>query len=300
MHSCCSVAKLKRALADPNITAIEADVLMSSPGPRVPIMAHPPSRSSDLDFSQFIDRVIADGSRHMKLDFKEAETLEPCLALLAARAPQLIKNGQVVWLNADVLPGPNARHSPVPVPAHMFLPLCRRICPFALLSLGWRLSPIGAEEAYTERDAALMERLCLDHGVSGDKVVFAAAVRFAELAPQPLISLLHRVPHSELLLWTGTGEMPVRTSTTSHLTTAMVAAGLSDRVGYDVRLARNYTQHAQAHAVDCTFFCSRWSRWLCCGSRVAQLQQTGERQGLLDVAGVSTCDGRRDPSCAIS
>ena len=221
VHSCCSVEKHKRALADPNVTAIEADIVMSSGvggkhAAGVPVMAHPPRKSSDLVFSQFMDLVVADGSRHIKLDFKESAAVEPCLALLAARAPELLENGQVkaplrlaaltplcthrafrprlalsfvrhaqaVWLNADVLPGPNARHSAVPVPASTFLPLCRRICPFALLSLGWRLSPIGPEESYTERDAALMERLCLDHAVSGDRVVFAAAVRFAEQAPR--------------------------------------------------------------------------------------------------------------------
>ena len=107
VHSCCSVEKLKRALADPNVTAIEADIVMSSGAggkhaAGVPVMAHPPRKSSDLVFSQFMDLVVADGSRHIKLDFKESAAVEPCLALLAARAPELLENGQVdapsIWL----------------------------------------------------------------------------------------------------------------------------------------------------------------------------------------------------------
>jgi hypothetical protein len=175
VHSCCSVAKLKRALADPDVSAIEADIMMGGlahAGIRLgngesseePVMAHPTWRKQlpetiDLTFGDFLERCIADGTRHLKLDFKDAAAVEPCLLQLAAKWPQLHSNGQAIWLNADVLPGPNARGA-CRVPAQSFLPLCRRLCPQAVLSLGWTVGPLGPEEAYTEADILDMTRLC--------------------------------------------------------------------------------------------------------------------------------------------
>lgn len=90
-HSCCSCARLERALSSPHITAIESDIIMAAGRP---VMAHPPARSSDLTFETFLDACIADGHRHLKLDFKVWAAVEPCLELLAARKLQLLSNGQ--------------------------------------------------------------------------------------------------------------------------------------------------------------------------------------------------------------
>mmetsp|Transcript_76086 Transcript_76086/g.126815 ORF Transcript_76086/g.126815 Transcript_76086/m.126815 type:complete len:330 (-) Transcript_76086:174-1163(-) len=278
-HSVCSRAKLKRALANENVTAIEADILMAR---SVPVMAHPPAKDSDLDFAQFLDSCIADGQRHIKLDFKVSTAVESCLSLVAARASELARNGQAVWLNADVIPGPNSRQSGATVPAQLFVPLCQRLCPFAQLSLGWRVSPIGPEEAYTPDDALEMERVCSEYGIGGSEVVFCAAVRLAEMGLAPLMTLLRRMPDSQLLLWTGTGEAPVRERTLKHIRSALAAAGLLQRVGFDVMLARTCAQHAQAHCIDSAFFCSRWGRWLCCVNR----PRIGERQPLVRHSGV--------------
>lgn len=107
-------------------------------------------------------RPLPSGTRHLKLDFKEMAAVEPCLQLLAARWPKLRANGQGVWLNADVLPGPNARRRSR-MPAEEFVPLCRRMCPHASLSLGWQLGVIGREQGYAESDATEMLRVCLEH-----------------------------------------------------------------------------------------------------------------------------------------
>ena len=85
------------------------------------------------------------------------------------------QGGIFVWLNADVLPGPNTRSYAVAIPPEQFVPLCRRLCPHATLSLGWRTAAIGPEEAYTQRDADAMAKLCADHALPGSAVVFAAA-----------------------------------------------------------------------------------------------------------------------------
>lgn len=206
VHSCCSLARLELALASREVTAIETDIIMAS---GVPIMAHPPARSSDLTFERFLDLVLADGAKHLKLDFKVFEAVEPCLLMLAEVEERIRRNEQVgcpaghadctadprpyntcsalvpptqaVWLNADVVAGPNHRRSRIKIPAANFLPLCRRLCPFALLSLGWVVAPIGPEEAYTSDDARRMARICLDHGIPGHQVRSAPAASHAAL-----------------------------------------------------------------------------------------------------------------------
>eukprot|EP00967_Tisochrysis_lutea_P144667 scaffold270507_cov31-Tisochrysis_lutea.AAC.3 len=58
-------------------------------------MAHPPARSSDLSFDRFLELVLAEGTKHIKLDFKMLEAVEPCLLALAQVENRLRKNGQV-------------------------------------------------------------------------------------------------------------------------------------------------------------------------------------------------------------
>lgn len=48
-------------ITDPDINAIEADIIFSLTD-KVPIMAHPPAKSSDLDFELFLGRCLAHGS----------------------------------------------------------------------------------------------------------------------------------------------------------------------------------------------------------------------------------------------
>ena len=302
IHSTCSRKKLARALADPTITAIETDIVAGKPAAAAPaaaangsasnghhdepVLAHPPATSSDLPFDEFLERCISDGTRHLKLDFKELSIVEPVLRRVATAWPRLAANGQMVWLNADVLPGPNTRSYAVAIPPEQFVPLCRRLCPHATLSLGWRTAAIGPEEAYTQRDADAMAKLCSDHALPGSAVVFAAAVRFAECALPPLIGLLQGVPGSQMLLWTGTGEPPIRLASKVRVLAAFAAAGLSDAVGFDVQLADSSLRAAQAVLIDCTFFWSRWLRFfpgfVCCLHRPrADYASIGERQPLV-------------------
>lgn len=258
VHSCCSKDKLERALSDPNVTAIEADIMMGGtpmvgggggsysssddePG-RFPIMAHPPVISrkppaSDLTFTEFLERCMADGARHLKLDFKELAAVEPCLVQLAARWRQLNANGQAIYLNADVLPGPNCRKR-VEIPASSFVPLCRKWCPFAYLSLGWRVWAIGPEEAYSEHDTLEMARVVGEYGLPGSSVVFAASLRLAERACPAISSLLKQVPDSQMLLWTGYGEAPVPAALRARVQRQLSSMGVGERFGFDAARRR--------------------------------------------------------------
>ena len=120
------------------MTAIEADIMMAigTDGQLVPVMAHPSLWDHksltewDVTFEEFLDLCIADGKRHLKLDFKELAAVEPCAKLVAKRLWQLRATGQGVFLNADILPGPNRRGAPS-LPANRFLTLWRQHCPQA-------------------------------------------------------------------------------------------------------------------------------------------------------------------------
>uniref|UniRef100_A0A7S2NJM5 Menorin-like domain-containing protein n=1 Tax=Haptolina brevifila TaxID=156173 RepID=A0A7S2NJM5_9EUKA len=254
-------------------------------------MAHPTWRKTlppdiDLTFTDFLERCVRDGTRHLKLDFKELAAVEPCLELLAQHWPQLHSNGQAVWLNADILPGPNAR-SAVAIPARNFVPLCRQLCPHAVLSLGWCVGPLGPEQVYAEHDVREMLRVCTEHGLPSSAVVFAASLRFSERNPEIMGRLLERLPDAQLLYWSGTGEPPVQPSSQASVHQVMVSKGVSERVGYDLAVANSLQQTCAASVVDCTFFWSRWSRWLCCATTstpyLAMIppSMAGERQPLV-------------------
>jgi len=155
-HATNSSSKLREALVDPNVTAIEADLLMgrdesvhdggqqqnnSSSRQQegntiVPILSHPPERASDLSAENFLRQVIrehpsasAGGTtsrrhyleKHIKLDFKDMDAVEPTLKLLFQEMNVSVAE-RTVFLNADIVPGPGK--SEVSVPADHFIETC--------------------------------------------------------------------------------------------------------------------------------------------------------------------------------
>ena len=74
---------------------IECDVLMGTivdddSGNRMPVMAHPPAKTSDLSFEEFLDIIIRSGKRKgVKIDFKDFEAVEPCLSHIRSRATEV-------------------------------------------------------------------------------------------------------------------------------------------------------------------------------------------------------------------
>lgn len=94
----------------------------------VPIMSHPPNRESDLSFANFMKLAITNGSKsklrkHVKLDFKEMETMGPCFNIL--QHMKFDCNGKTIFLNADIIPGPGRTTDDITVPAHRFLNDCQ-------------------------------------------------------------------------------------------------------------------------------------------------------------------------------
>ena len=163
-----------------------------------------------------------------------------------------------------------------------------------------QVGPLGPEEAYMEQDINDMVRLCHEYNVPGSAIIFAASLRFSERCVPLFVSLLNGVADGQLLFWTGTGELPVHPSTHARVSSNLSNLGFGERIGYDVQIARTCLTQSGSRAIDCTFFWSRWSRWLCgCANShprlaggVASTAGLGERQPLVR----GTPSGRRTPN----
>ena len=171
-HGVNSSEALDVALADESCHMIEADLVIrgastrsskaaarwkaagSSTGAltaRDVIMCHPPAVDGDLTFDQFFKRVflaVKAGRRvGLKLDFKDADAVLPCVRLLRDSNVGIHDASYVgahastrtmpLWLNADVIRGPGGRP---PIPGEQFVARCLEHCPSATLSLGWTTS----------------------------------------------------------------------------------------------------------------------------------------------------------------
>lgn len=89
---------------------LEADVtvegLNTANETGVPVMAHPPAVYSDNTLQHWLEAVLASSQKGIKLDFKSLKAVGPSLDLLR----RLTEDGRVrrpVWINADILRGPN-------------------------------------------------------------------------------------------------------------------------------------------------------------------------------------------------
>nr|XP_024656759.1 protein FAM151A-like [Maylandia zebra] len=120
---------------------LEADVTLMGYGTPdekpVPIMAHPPDIYSDNTLDEWLDAVLASG-KGIKLDFKALESVGLSLDLLKQKESNKGIN-RPVWLNADILRGPNVPSFVAPVNGSRFLELIQDKFPDVTLSPGWKV-----------------------------------------------------------------------------------------------------------------------------------------------------------------
>ena len=120
-----------------DIMMLEADVLLQGQGTPnqtdIPIMAHPPDITSDITLEEWINEVLAHSSQKgIKLDFKGTAVLEPAMKVLEKRKSDFI---QPVWINADILKGPNTLGQPVN--SSEFKRIVGSYFPESTWSIGW-------------------------------------------------------------------------------------------------------------------------------------------------------------------
>ena len=251
-HSCCSAAALAAAIADPSVLHIESDIVVSS-RTGLPVMAHPPSTDSDLSFEEFLVSCTTEKSsggtyKDLKFDFKDMAAVEPCLQRTVKERKRLRSTGQTVWLNADVLMGPGCgpravepgHRTPPAITANKFLQLCRDIYPEGILSLGWKVDVCGTS-GYSDAHCGEMYDLLSRNDLLNSPLVLAVAARQLAKNPAPIQRLLQKLPQSELLVWTGTGEPPILPSLVERIRDAFSQANTNDeqartglRVKFDV------------------------------------------------------------------
>jgi len=143
---------LEKALKDPHLMMLEADVLMgfvksesshpSHEKTEVAIMAHPPDNSSDLLVEDFLETVVKftseeNARKGIKLDIKDIQALHQVLKSLKKLKSAI---HFPVWLNADVWKGPGNSHQE-PVDAAKFIKTIqdkfKKSSFQPTLSLGW-------------------------------------------------------------------------------------------------------------------------------------------------------------------
>lgn len=132
-HNTDTWEQLNAATAGP-VMMIEGDIQVLGQGTsnqtNIPIMGHDIGDFNNLTFEQWIDEIIK-VDKGMKFDFKTIDAVRPALQITKRKRDQI--KGPI-WLNADILKGPNAGNPRVP--KDQFLAAIKDF-PEATLSLGW-------------------------------------------------------------------------------------------------------------------------------------------------------------------
>lgn len=89
-HAVNSGAELQAALDNDSIDMIESDIILgqiSNSGKSLPVMGHPPIKSSDIALNDFLLKIVEYNSnsitsKGVKLDFKSIEVFEASLDIL--------------------------------------------------------------------------------------------------------------------------------------------------------------------------------------------------------------------------
>ncbi|XP_003744744.1 protein FAM151B [Galendromus occidentalis] len=191
------------AISSETVNFIEADILMGGTKSGlhdVPIMAHPPDNSSDISFAEWIEIASeAETSKGLKLDFKDIESVEPCLRKLQ----EIKKNSdREIWLNADILIGPGSPKRPA-VDRARFLALAGASPLKHTLSIGWTTG--AASAGYSWRN--VLEMLAVIEKIP-ESTAITFPVRLSKLSFYPLAVLIGSEKNYSLTVWSSLEDSP--------------------------------------------------------------------------------------------
>ncbi|KAG7525673.1 FAM151A isoform X1 protein [Solea senegalensis] len=195
--------EMNKALAS-DAMILEADVTVKGLGTPseepIPIMAHPPDIFSDNTLDQWLDAVLP-SKKGIKLDFKSLKSVGLSLDLLRQKNSDRGIN-QPVWLNADILRGPNVPGFLPPVNGTVFLQLIQEKFPHVTLSPGWKVAygPPLFTESYNRSMVEEMYSLIKD---VPQRVTFPVHALLVRDGWQHLSWLLNQSPRFSLTLWQG-------------------------------------------------------------------------------------------------
>lgn len=165
----------------------------------IPIMAHPPSVFSDITLGRWLDLTLAT-EKGIKLDFKSIAVLKPALKLLQERR-DLFR--QPVWLNADILIGPNTDKKAID--HGTFIRTVQEQFPQCTLSLGWTIewTNTASDAGYTQAMVEEMHEICRD---LRQPVTFPIRAAAARLSWKELTWLLDQSRRYSLSVWTSSSD----------------------------------------------------------------------------------------------
>ncbi|XP_067296300.1 protein FAM151B isoform X2 [Pseudorasbora parva] len=198
-HAANSKSKLIEALRG-SAHMIEADVLLRGQDPKEPIMAHPPDNDSDINLQDWLKEVVKSG-KGIKLDFKSLAAVSQSMILLDEVRDQL--QGPV-WINADVLPGPGGKATPLD--PHVFLQEVAQRSENDVLSLGWTTGwDVNIDNhGYSWEMVHQMEELCRS---LKQPVTFPVRAALIPLSFPQFQWLLERSDRYSLTVWTGNDDV---------------------------------------------------------------------------------------------
>lgn len=181
---------------------LEADVNLHGKGTPeekpIPIMAHPPNIYSDNTLDEWLDAVLA-SQKAIKLDFKSLDSVGLSLDVLSQKHGREAIN-RPVWLNADVVRGPNVPSFIHPINGSQFLQLIQEKFPDVTLSPGWMVLylPSIAVKTYSRQMMEDMYELIKD---VPQKVTFPVFTVLARSGWQHIRWLLDQSSRFSLTLW---------------------------------------------------------------------------------------------------
>ncbi|KAJ8357556.1 hypothetical protein SKAU_G00203500 [Synaphobranchus kaupii] len=199
-HSANSKSELDKALKS-TAMVLEADVNVqgynTANETQIPIMAHPPDVYSDNTLQEWLDSVLK-SKKGIKLDFKSIEAVSPSLEILRRKNQTGIN--RPVWLNADILRGPNVPNVWPVVNSTAFLGLIQSEFPEATISPGWKVLYLPLTPSYT-RDMVEEMYALVQH--VPQRVTFPVLAVMVRKAWPHLSWLLSQASRFSLTLWQG-------------------------------------------------------------------------------------------------
>uniref|UniRef100_A0A671KHC5 Protein FAM151B-like n=1 Tax=Sinocyclocheilus anshuiensis TaxID=1608454 RepID=A0A671KHC5_9TELE len=193
-HAANSKSKLTEALRG-SAQMIEADVLLRGQNSKEPIMAHPPDNDNDIALQDWLKEVVK-SDKGIKLDFKSLTAVSPSMILLEEVRDQL--QGPV-WINADILPGPGGKATPLD--PHVVLQEVAQRSENDVLSLGWTTGwDVDADNPGKKTMVHQMEELCRP---LKQPVTFPVRAALLPVSFPQFQWLLKQSDRYSLTVWTG-------------------------------------------------------------------------------------------------
>lgn len=201
-HAANNKSEMIRAL-NSDVMILEADVNVEGHNTanetNIPIMAHPPDIYSDNTLEEWLD-VVLKSKKGIKLDFKSINAVEPSLELLRVKNQTGIN--RPVWINADILPGPNVPNFWPVINASEFFDLIEKMFPDVTISPGWKVLYLSIFPNVTY-SRSMVEQMYSTVRHLPQKITFPVHALMAKNGWPHLSWLLSQSSRFSLTLWQG-------------------------------------------------------------------------------------------------